>query len=206
MKKVIYLMAFTLCAMFHLTSCAQGANNKNSDKEMNSKKVLVAFFSRAGENYGVGKVKTGNTQVVAQMIADMTGADLFHIEPVSEYPADYTECTEVAKKEHEANARPAYKDDAKVEDYDIIFIGYPIWWGDAPMPVYTFIENHQWEGKTVIPFCTHEGSGLSNEDEIRKACKGATFKKGLGMYGHTAQKDSTEAKATVEKWLKGLKL
>ncbi len=206
MKKVFYLMAFALCAMFHLTSCAQSANNKNSDKDMNSKKVLVAFFSRAGENYSVGNVKTGNTQVVAQMIADATGADLFHIEPVEEYPADYTECTEVAKKEHDAKARPPYKGDAKVEDYDVVFIGYPNWWGDAPMAVYTFIEAHQWAGKTVIPFCTHEGSGLSNEDEIRQACKGATFQKGLGMYGHTAQNERTEAKAAVGKWLKELKL
>ncbi len=169
---------------------------------MSNKKVLVAFFSRAGENYSVGNVKTGNTQIVAQMIADATGADLFHIEPINEYPADYTECTKVTKTEHDTNARPAYKGDAKVEDYDVVFIGYPNWWGDAPMPVYTFIEAHQWAGKTVIPFCTHEGSGLSNEDEIHAACKGATFKKGLGIYGHTAQNNRNEAKAAVEKWLK----
>ncbi len=206
MKNAFYLMVFALCAMFHLTSYAQSANNNNNDKEMNSKKVLVAFFSRAGENYSVGNVKTGNTQIVAQMIADATDADLFHIVPVNEYPADYSECTKVAKKERNANARPAYKGDAKAEDYDIVFIGYPNWWGDAPMPVYTFIEAHRWAGKMVIPFCTHEGSGLSNEDEIRKACKGATFSKGLGMYGHTAQNNRAEAKTAVEKWLKGLNL
>lgn len=172
---------------------------------MNDKKVLVTFFSRAGENYSVGNVKTGNTEVVAQMIADVTGADLFHIEPVNEYPAAYSECTEVAKKERNASARPAYKGDVKVEDYDVIFLGYPNWWGDAPMPVYTFIESHKWEGKTVLPFCTHEGSGLSNESGIRKACKGATLKKGLGMYGYTAQNNRADAKTAVEKWLKGLR-
>ncbi len=205
MRRLFYMMAFALCTMFHLASCAQSANN-NKDKDMNNKKILVAFFSRAGENYSVGNVKTGNTQIVAQMIVDATGADLFRVKPVNEYPADYTECTEVAKTERETNARPAYKGDAKVEDYDVVFIGYPIWWGDAPMPVYTFIEAHQWAGKTVIPFCTHEGSGLSNNGEICEACKGATFKKGLGIYGHTAQNNHTEAKAAVEKWLKGLKL
>lgn len=200
------MMAVALCAMFHLTSCAQGANNKNNDKDMNDKKVLVAFFSRAGENYSVGDIKTGNTQIVAQMIADATGADTFQIKPVKDYPTGYSECTEVAKKERDANARPAYKGDVKVEDYDIVFLGYPNWWGDAPMAVYTFIEAHQWTGKTVIPFCTHEGSGLSNSGEIHDACKGATTLKGLGVYGHTAQNKRTETKAAVEKWLKGLKL
>ncbi len=206
MRIHLYTMALVLCTMFHLTSCAQGTNHNNNDKDMSNKKVLVAFFSRAGENYSVGNVKTGNTQIVAQMIADATNANLFHIKPVKEYPADYSECTEVAKNERNANARPAYKGDAKVEDYDIIFLGYPNWWGDAPMAVYTFIEAHRWSGKTVIPFCTHEGSGLSNSSEIREACKGATVLKGLGVYGHTAQNNHAETQAAVEKWLKGLKL
>ncbi len=204
MRRYFYTMALVLCTMFHLTSCAQSAN-KESDKDMNSKKILVTYFSRTGENYSVGNIKTGNTQIVAQVIAEATGADLFHIEPVEEYPANYDECTKIASKEREANARPAYKGDAKVEDYDIVFIGYPIWWGDAPMPVYTFIDAHKWNGKTVIPFCTHEGSGLSNENEIHKACKGATFLNGLCVYGHNAQNNPPETRAAVLKWLKGLK-
>lgn len=102
--------------------------------------------------------------------------------------------------------RPAIKGDAPVENYDVIFIGYPNWWGDMPMPVYTFIEKHNWQGKTVIPFYTHEGSGLgSTTDKLRSTCKGATIQKGLAMYGHTAQNSREEAKKAVADWLTELK-
>lgn len=206
MKTWIYVCALSLLSAFHLTSCAQNKSQSKQNMEMANKKILVAFFSRAGENYSVGNVKVGNTQVLAEMIAAETQADLFHIEPVNAYPADYTECTEVAKEELQKKARPAITGDANVDDYDIIFIGYPNWWGDAPMPVYTFIEQHNWQGKTVVPFCTHEGSGLSNASQIKAACKGATLLKGLGMYGHTAQNSRDEAKATARKWLQELGL
>lgn len=193
-----------LTAAFGLTACAQAKTQDKENKQMKEKRTLVVFYSRAGENYSVGNVKVGNTQVLAEMIAKEVGADLFHIKPVKQYPADYTKCTEVAKKEKDSNARPAITADTKVENYDIIFLGYPNWWSDAPMPVYTFIEKHNWQGKTVIPFCTHEGSGLSNAAEIKAACKGATVLKGLGMYGHVAQNKRDAAKASMQKWLKGL--
>lgn len=106
------------------------------------KKVLVAFFSRTGENYATGYIEKGNTHIVAEMIAEETGGTLFHIEPVTPYPEDYTECIQVAKKEKNENARPAVKADIKTEDYDMIFNGYPNWWGDMPMAVYTFIGKH----------------------------------------------------------------
>lgn len=106
---------------------------------MSGQKILVAFFSRAGENYNVGYIKKGNTQIIAEMIAAETGGTLFHIEPVTPYPAGYDECIEVAKKELNANARPEIKGDVSVEDYDVVFLGYPNWWGDVPMAVYTFI-------------------------------------------------------------------
>lgn len=173
---------------------------------MSEKKVLVAFFSRAGDNYSVGHVATGNTEVLAGIIARQTGGDLFKIEPATPYPADYDECTRVAKREHEKNVRPDIRADRRIEDYDIIFIGYPNWWGDAPMPVYTFIDKHEWKGKTVIPFCTHEGSGLSNERQISAAVKGARLLRGLAMYGHTAQNDRQKAEADVAAWLSGLAL
>ncbi len=168
---------------------------------MKEKTSLVVFFSREGENYGVGNVTTGNTQIVAEMIAAATGAGMFRIEPVNEYPAGYTECTEIARKEHDSAARPAIKEDTDTDGYDSVFIGYPNWWGDAPMAVYTFMEKHDWQGKTVIPFCTHEGSGLSNAATIGAACKGAKLLDGLGMYGHTAQNDRKKAQVAVEKWL-----
>lgn len=137
-------------------------------KDMKDKKVLAAFFSRTGENYAVGHIEKGNTHIVAEMIAEETGGTLFQIEPVMPCPNDYDECVDIAKKELETNARPAVKGDIAVEDYDIIFIGYPNWWGDMPMAIYTFIEKHDWNGKTVVPFCTHEGSGLSDTERKLK--------------------------------------
>jgi len=179
--------------------------NETMKQESNNKggKVLVAFFSHTGENYGVGNIKKGNTHIVAEMIAEKTGGELFEIVPTKDYPTEYTPCTEVAQKEKSANARPAIKADKDIADYDMIYIGYPIWWGDAPMPVYTWIEKHQWQGKTVIPFCTHEGSGLGSSPEyIGAACKGATVGKGLAIQGTVAQNQQAKAKKLVEDFLK----
>lgn len=198
MKRTILSTMLALLTAI-LPTASQAQNNK---KDMEQKKVLVAFFSRAGENYAVGNIEKGNTHIVAEMIAEETGADLFHIEPVTPYPEDYTECTEVSKRELNNRARPAVKGDAAVEDYDVVFIGYPNWWGDMPMPVYTFIEKHTWQGKTVVPFFTHEGSGLSDtEAKLRTACTGATVLKGLALRGATAQNRQAEARESVRNWL-----
>lgn len=204
MKHIYSFIAILLVGLLPITSCAQ--TNQRKEQNMKEKKILVAFFSRAGENYAVGHIEKGNTHIIAEMIAAETDGDLFHIEPVTPYPDDYTECTEVAKQELNVKARPAIKGDIKVEDYDIIFIGYPNWWGDMPMPVYTFIEKHSWQGKTVIPFCTHEGSGLSGtENKLKAACKGATVLKGLAVRGATAQNAQAQAKKSVNNWLGKLK-
>jgi flavodoxin len=109
-----------------------------------TKKVLVAYFSHTGENYAVGNITKGNTCIIAEMIAKETNGTLFEIKPVKAYPTTYQACTEQAKTEKDNKARPAIKDDVKVENYDVIYIGYPNWWGDMPMPVYTFIEKHSW--------------------------------------------------------------
>lgn len=201
MKKAIFAIVLLLVSAFQLTSCAQAKSNENKETDMKDKKVLVVFYSRAGENYSVGNVSVGNTQKLAEMIAAEAGADTFQIKPAIEYPLGYDECTRVAKSEKDSNARPAIVGDKRIEDYDVIFIGYPNWWSDAPMPVYTFIEKHSWKGKTVIPFCTHEGSGLSNVEEITAAVKGATVLEGFDMYGHTAQAGGDKAKADVKKWI-----
>lgn len=180
----------------------QEMEHARKGQDMNGKKILVAFFSRADENYNVGYIEKGNTQIIAEMIAGETGGTLLHIETVTPYPANYMECIEVAKKELNTKVRPAIKEDAQVEDYNIVFLGYPNWWGDVPMAVYTFIEKHDWQGKTVIPFCTHEGSGLgSTENKLKNACKGATFLKGLAVQGATAQNRQTQAKQSVTNWL-----
>lgn len=200
MRKSIWIFLMMLTAVLPVTSCSQ--NKTSNAGNMESRKTLVVFFSRTGENYAVGNIKKGNTHIIAEMIAEETDGTLFQVEPLKAYPANYTKCTEVAKQEMESKARPAIKGDVAVEDYDVIYIGYPTWWGDMPMPVYTFIEKHNWQGKTVVPFCTHEGSGLSDtENKLKKACEGTTILKGLAILGTTAQKSQEQARKTVINWL-----
>ncbi len=198
-KKI--LAALLLLTGVMQVSCAQKENNKPDT--MNDKKILVAFFSRADENYNVGYITEGNTQIVAGMIAQETRGELFHVEPAEPYPADYNSCIEVARRELSAGARPAVKGDIPVEEYDIVFLGYPNWWGDLPMALYTFIEKHDWQGKIVIPFCTHEGSGLGGTTRrLAKACKGASVREGLAVQGTVAQKQRKRTAEIVLDWLK----
>ena len=169
----------------------------------NNSKPLVVYFSHTGEQYAVGNITEGNTAVIAKMIAARTGADTFEITPEKPYPTVYKTCTEVAKDEQRKNARPAYKGDIDTAGYDTIYIGYPIWWGDLPMVVYTFLESHDWQGKTIVPFCTHEGSGSAGTDsKIKRICKGASVKSPLAIRGSTAQNKRTEAQKSVDEWLK----
>ncbi len=206
--KPLSAIATILAAFFGLSSCSQceaagGCGGSNETQStMKGKKVLVAYFSHTGENYGVGYIKEGNTAVIAKMIAGETGGTLFEIKPEKEYSDNYDKCVDEAKKEKEAGARPAVVGDVDIEGFDVIFIGYPNWWGDCPMAVYTFIEKHNWAGKTVVPFCTHEGSGLSGTDRnIASACKGSTSLKGFALRGKTAQKERDEALSAVKSWL-----
>lgn len=173
---------------------------------MNTKKILVAFFSHTGENYAVGHIEQGNTHIVAELIAAATGGTLFRIEPATPYPDDYRACTEVAQREKRSKVRPALVGDIAAEEFDVIFLGYPNWWGDLPMCVYTFLEQHDWQGKVVIPFCTHEGSGLSDtENRLRTACRGASVLNGLAVRGSVAQNEREKARKQVLEWLKQLK-
>ena len=186
MRKIISMVALFIASAFSMASCAgnnatsnsesKATSDRNMETSISGKKTLVVFFSHTGENYGVGNISEGNTHIIAKMIGEATDGTLFEIMPEKEYPHDsYDEVVEIAKQEKAQKARPAIKGDVKVEDYDVIFIGYPNWWGDMPMPVYTFLEKHDWNGKTVVPFCTHEGSGLSStEHYIGETCKGAT--------------------------------
>ncbi|MBR1422652.1 MAG: NAD(P)H-dependent oxidoreductase [Ruminococcus sp.] len=167
--------------------------------------ILVAYFSRADENYNVGTIDKGNTQVIAEYIADEVGADSFHIETVTPYPTGYDECCDVAKEEQENGARPEIKGSVgNMEQYDIVFLGYPVWWGDLPMAVYTFIESYDWSDKVVIPFCTHEGSGLSGTDSSISSATGAQVLTAINMRGSTAQEFNDDTKQTVRTWLDDL--
>ena len=194
------LLAVSLPAFTH------AQNTLVKERHMNTKKILVAFFSRTGENYAVGRIEQGNTHIVAEMIASATGGTLFRIEPATPYPDDYRACTEVAQREKRSKARPALVGDIAAEEFDVIFLGYPNWWGDLPMCVYTFLEQHDWQGKVVIPFCTHEGSGLSDtENRLRTTCRGASVLNGLAVRGSVAQNEREKARKQVLEWLKRLK-
>ncbi len=165
-------------------------------------KSLVIIFSRADENYNVGYVQEGNTMVLAKMIAEKTGSDLFEIRTVKPYPKDYDTAIDIAKKEQNAHARPAIAEDKNIDEYDTIFFGYPIWWGDLPMACYTFLEAHDFTGKKIALFCTHEGSGLSNTDsKLRRAAPGAEILRGLVVRGSVAQNSRAEAEKSVNSWL-----
>ncbi len=166
-------------------------------------KKLVAFYSRADENYFGGtirSIKVGNTEKAAEMIAEITGADLFKIEQKVPYSADYHTCVDEAREDYRKNARPELVSlPESIDDYDEIYLGYPNYCGTMPMAVYTFLEAFDFSGKTIHPFCTHEGSGLSNtEHDIKSTAKGAAVKKGLALNG--SRIDS--AKPTIEKWIK----
>ena len=165
-------------------------------------KKLVIYFSRADENYGVGNIQKGNTEIVAEIIAEKVGAKLLKVEPVKEYPQEYDACTAVAKKELEADARPEVKPSSiNPEEFGEIYVGYPVWWGEMPMPMFTFLEKFNLKGKTVYPFVTHEGSGLSGVRRLEKAT-GANVKPGLAVYGHEAQNEKASVEKKVERWLK----
>lgn len=163
-------------------------------------KSIVVYYSRTGDNYSVGNIEVGNTAKIALEIVKQTGADRFEIVPEKAYPAVYKACTEVAQEEKNANARP--KIATTIEDfaqYDTVYLGYPIWWGDMPMVVYTFIESYDFDNKTVIPFNTHEGSGQAGTwGNLRKALPKATVKDGLVMTGSTAQNDPDEVERQVK--------
>ena len=168
-------------------------------------KSLVIVFSRADENYSVGYIEKGNTMILAEMIANKTGAELFEVKPEKKYPADYDTCIDVAKREQNQKARPAILEDKDISDYDTIFFGYPVWWGDIPMCMYTFVEAHDWSGKKIIPFCTHEGSAAGRtEGTLKRTMKGAEILKPLAIRGAVAQNRRSEADKEISGWLRSL--
>lgn len=170
-------------------------------------KILVAYFSWSDGEDAAGNVKKGNTRIIADIIAQKTGGDLFKIKPVKNYPADYDECKKVASREKAEKARPEFIGEVEnFSDYDTIFIGYPIWYGDAPMIVYTFLEKYNFDGKKIVPFCTHGGSGLSSTDQqISLTCPNSEILKGFEIHGTVAQKNFDEAEKKVSDWLESIR-
>lgn len=221
MKKFL-LTAFSVMMIVLFTACGQNppaaekpaetpAANENTPTAenppaANNGKILVAFFSRAGDNYEVGVIEKGNTKIMAEMIAEKTGADMFEIQPVQEYPFDYREATEVAKAEQESNARPEIVSYVtNLADYDTIFLGYPIYWSSFPMVIYTFLENQDFNGKTIIPFCTSAGDYMTGkENTIPEIAKGSSVREGLGVKGKMCQENPDAVREKVNAWLTGL--
>ena len=166
-------------------------------------KSLILFFSRAGENYtneGLKSIDIGNTEVIANYIKEFTDGDIFKMEPLNEYPLDYMKCTELAKEELNDDARPELKEYIEdISEYDIIYLGFPNWWNTMPMPVWTQLEKLDFNGKTIKPFVTHEGSGFGkSESDIKKICLGAKLAKGLSIQGSFV----ADSKAKVKHWVK----
>ena len=165
-------------------------------------KTLIAFFSRADENYFGGAmryVKVGNTEVVCGIMKDLISADTFKIEMKDSYSPVYMTCIEEAKQDLRAKARPELVSmPDSIEEYDTIILAYPNYWGTMPMAVFTFLEAFDFTGKTILPLCTNEGSGMGiSERDIKKTCPGADVKKGLSITGSEA----ANSKASVQKWL-----
>lgn len=164
---------------------------------------LVAYFSRADENYFSGALKVilvGNTEIAAKMIQDLTGADIFKMEPVQPYSKDYNECIEEARNDQKRDARPeleAYPE--SIDKYDTIYLGYPNYWGTMPMPVFTFLEHFDFTGKTIYPFCTHEGSGMGrSKQDIIRICPGAKVRNGLAIHGSNVSKAEPQIRKFIE--------
>lgn len=165
-------------------------------------KKLIAFYSRADENYVNGLIKTlevGNTEVAAGIIKELTDADLFKIEQSEPYARDYNECIAQAQADQRQNARPQLKVYPEtLYEYDVIYLGYPNYWSTMPMAVFTFLEHFDFEGKTIKPFCTHEGSGLgSSVSDIKKLCPAAKIEKGLAVHGGSVR----QSRNKIEKWI-----
>ena len=165
--------------------------------------ILIAFYSRAGENYFGGayrRISVGNTKKAAEMLAELTGGELYKIEQAQPYSGDYQTCIAEAKADLQKKARPeVLKLPDDLDAYDEIYLGYPNYWGTMPMAVYTFLERYNFTGKTIHPFCTHEGSGLSHTvQDIQKAAAGAQVTKGLAIHGSSAE----EARPALESWVR----
>lgn len=200
--------------MLLMTACgggnAQTGADTSAQKETQTttsarsdQRVLVVYFSRADENTGgVGYIEKGNTKILAEMIAERMHGDIFEIKTVKPYPKEYRPATEAAKQEKEENARPEIVGELPdLSKYDVVFLGYPIWWSDMPMPVYTFLDRENFAGKIILPFCTHEGSGLSDTQRSIADVTKADVREGFALQGHIAQKSPEEARTALYEWM-----
>jgi flavodoxin len=172
---------------------------------MSENKSLVAYYSRPGNNYMGGSIvdlPVGNTEVAAKFVQELTGSEIFRIDTVTAYPPDYHETVDAAKAELRQNARPELSGHVdEMGEFGTIYLGFPNWCGTMPMAVWTFLEEYDFTGKTIAPFCTHEGSRMGrSENDIRKLCPGARVLKGLPIVGGSVQ----GAENDIADWLRDL--
>ena len=181
-----FLMRVLSPALAHAASAPSPAAGQSA-------KPLIAFYSR-----------TGNTRAVAEQIRSRTNGELFEVRATHAYPEAYRATTEQARRELDANFRPTLTAQvANMASHNVIFIGYPNWWGTLPMALFTFLESYPFSGKTLVPFCTHEGSGLARGPaDIARLCPGATLLDGFAVRGGSA----ASAQANVDRWLKQIGL
>lgn len=170
-------------------------SNKESYR---NKKSIIIYFSRADENYGVGFINKGNTEIVAEYIRGIIGADMFKVEPKLPYAKDYDTCIEEAKERQISHNAMIEEDIPDLSSYEVIYIGSPVYWGIMPEELVTALKTKDFTGKIIRPFVTHEGSGLSGiPSQIKNICKKAEVLEGLSIYGSSAQ----SSKDIVNSWL-----
>ena len=203
MKSIKSIITAVL-ALLMATGCnAQNKQEVKSSNKNNMNKSIVIFFSHAGDNYSVGNIEVGNTKIVADYITEIKGADQFEIITHKYDGMAYTPLINLAKEEANKGELPPYEGTAPdLSQYDTVFIGGPVWWGTYPQVMFTLFKDINLDGKTVIPFTTHEGSGLAScASDVKKAFPKAKVTGEFSIYGHEVR----SGKAKVEKWLKGLK-
>lgn len=170
-------------------------NIKENHKD---KKSIVIYFSRADENYSVGYIDKGNTEVIAEYISDITGADIFKVEPTIPYAKDYDTCIEEAKQRQSSHNAPIINKVPDLSIYEVIYIGSPVYWSDMPEEMVTALKDIDFSNKIIRPFVTHEGSGLANiPNQIKQVCNGADVKDGLTIRGASVK----TSKDKVENWI-----
>ena len=197
--------SFIIAALALLMATGCNGQNKQEVKPSNNKamsKSIVIFFSHAGDNYSVGNIEVGNTKIVADYISEIAGADQFEIVTHKYDGMAYTPLINLAKEEANKGELPPYEGDAPdLSQYDTVFIGGPVWWGTYPQVMFTLFRDINLDGKTVVPFTTHEGSGLAScVSDVKSAFPKAKVTQGFSIYGHEVR----SGKAKVEKWLEGL--
>lgn len=202
MIAIAALLTATACNGKKTASETQEASIEQTAQQIDTKKkALVVFFSHAGDNYSVGNIKVGNTKIVADYISEFTGADQFEIKTSKYDGMAYKPLCDLAKEEQQKGELPPFEGSVDVSKYEVIFIGGPVWWGTYPQVMFTFFNKYDLSGKTIIPFTTHEGSGLGScVDDVKKAYPKANVTNGFSIYGH----DVRTGKERVEKWLKKL--